>query len=57
MDAPDHAEIARRERIDLDDRECVRYWMNHMGVTAAQLRDAIRHVGAKVADVRRYLGR
>jgi len=57
MDDNDRNDVSSRERIDLEDADQVRYWTNHMGVTLAQLRDAMRHVGAKVADVRRYLGR
>ena len=43
--------------IDLKERGDILYWSRRLACTEYQLRAATRAVGAKAADVRRYLGR
>jgi len=43
--------------ISLDGRTEILYWSRRLACTEHQLRAAIRAVGSKAADVRRYLGR
>ncbi len=35
----------------------VRYWAQQLGVSEAKIHEAIRVVGNRVADVKRYLGK
>jgi hypothetical protein len=43
------------QRIDLTRQMDVAYWCRLFGVSADQLRDAVRHAGHQVEDVQRYL--
>jgi len=44
-----------RKRIDLDEEYEVRDWSKRFGVSADQLRAAVRAVGDKADDVERHL--
>lgn len=44
------------KRVDINEASEVRYWCDKWGVTEGQLRTAVKSVGARVIDVRRYLG-
>jgi uncharacterized protein DUF3606 len=43
--------------IDLDGREEIVHWSRRLACSEHELRTAVRAVGSKAADVRRYLGR
>lgn len=45
------------DRIDLEEPGEVRYWCSRLECSEAQLRAAVRAVGAKAADVRFFLKR
>ena len=45
------------QRIDLMRETDVAYWCRIFDVTIDQLREAVRHVGHQVGEVRRYLSR
>ncbi len=42
-------------RINVHETWAVAYWTQHFGVTEAQLRTAVKLVGAAAADVKRHL--
>ena len=42
-------------RIDLTRQTDVQFWCRVLGVSMAQLRDAVHHAGHKVEEVQRYL--
>ena len=44
-------------RINLNERSEILHWSQRLACSERQLREAVRAVGAKAADVRRYLGR
>ncbi|MGY8564603.1 DUF3606 domain-containing protein [Paracidovorax citrulli] len=46
-----------RDRINLNEDYEVQYWTKALGVTAAQLKEAIKAVGPTAAAVRRHLGK
>jgi hypothetical protein len=48
---------ADRTRINVNESWELRYWMDTLGVTEQQLRDAVKKVGVMVADVRKELGK
>ena len=43
------------DRIDVDDEQALRRWAQKLDTTAEQLRDAVRAVGDKAADVEGHL--
>jgi hypothetical protein len=47
----------KRLRINLGDPDEVRFWMDALGCTEKQLRDAVEHVGDIAGEVRLYLVR
>lgn len=51
------AETQRSDRINVNERWEIQYWTERMGVTDAQLREAVRMVGPTAAEVRKYLRR
>jgi hypothetical protein len=42
-------------RINLNEEHEIRYWTKHLGVSEAQLRQAVAEVGVMAADVRKWL--
>lgn len=46
-----------RDRINVDEDYEVQYWTKTLGVTAAQLREAVKAVGPTSAAVRKHLGK
>ncbi|WP_081770134.1 DUF3606 domain-containing protein [Luteimonas huabeiensis] len=46
-----------RDRINLNEDYEVRYWTQALGVTAEQLREAVKAVGPTADAVRRHLGK
>jgi len=46
-----------RDRINLNEDYEVQYWTKALGVTAAQLKEAVKAVGPTAAAVRRHLGK
>jgi hypothetical protein len=48
---------ADRKRINTSEDYEVRYWTERFGVTADQLKEAVRKVGPMVDDVARQLGK
>ena len=44
-------------RINIHESYEVNWWCHELGVTAAQLKDAVSKVGTSAAAVRRHLGR
>jgi hypothetical protein len=46
-----------RDRINLSEDYEVQYWTKALGVTAAQLKEAVKAVGPTAAAVRRHLGK
>ena len=46
-----------RDRINLSEDYEVRYWTNALGVSEAQLREAVQAAGPMADAVRRHLGR
>lgn len=57
---PDSHQIrqpADRQRINMSEDYEVRYWTQALGVTEAQLRDAVKAVGDRAEAVRRHLGK
>ena len=46
-----------RDRINLNEDYEVQYWTKALGVTAAQLKEAVEAVGPTAAAVRRHLGK
>jgi hypothetical protein len=44
-----------RSRIDVKRPYQVRFWCQELGVSAGELRNAVRRAGVMVLDVRRYL--
>jgi hypothetical protein len=55
---PDHKvpTATQQEQIRVDDESEVRKWAHILGVTADQLREAVRQVGPQVNDVKARLG-
>jgi hypothetical protein len=51
------AETQRSDRINVNERWEIQYWTERMGVTDAQLREAVRMVGPTAGEVRKYLRR
>lgn len=45
-----------RDEIDIDNPDQVRDWTQALGVTTRALEDAVRAVGTRIHDVRKYLG-
>jgi len=43
------------EIIDIDDEAAVARWAQHFDVDAQELKNAVKAVGPKVADVRKHL--
>jgi hypothetical protein len=56
-DAPRNRGPADRARINVNEPSELAYWTKRFGCTEQQLKEAVEHVGVKVADVRRYLGK
>lgn len=53
--ADDRANPAGPDRIAVEqDAEC-RYWSEKLGVTPEELKRAVRHVGADLEEVKRFL--
>ncbi|WP_313210992.1 DUF3606 domain-containing protein [Stenotrophomonas sp.] len=46
-----------RDRINVNEDYEVQYWTKTLGVTAAQLREAVKAVGSTSAAVRKHLGK
>ncbi|AYD65865.1 DUF3606 domain-containing protein [Achromobacter sp. LC458] len=46
-----------RSRINVNEAHELRYWTQALGVTEAQLREAVQAVGASAAAVRKHLGK
>ena len=46
-----------RDRINVNEDYEVQYWTKTLGVTAAQLREAVKAVGPTSAAVREHLGK
>jgi hypothetical protein len=46
-----------RARINVNEAHELRYWSKEMGVTEAQLKDAVNAVGVSAAAVRKHLGK
>lgn len=46
---------ADRDRINVNEVHEVRYWTKALGVSEAQLRDAVAQAGVMAADVRKLL--
>lgn len=46
---------ADRDRINVNEAHEVRYWTKALGVSEAQLRDAVAQAGVMAADVRKLL--
>lgn len=46
-----------RDRINVNEDYEVQYWTKTLGVTAAQLREAVKAVGPTSAAVRKHLGK
>lgn len=46
-----------RDRINVNEDYEVQYWTKTLGVTAAQLREAVKAVGPASAAVRKHLGK
>jgi len=57
MDDKQNTGSPDRDRINLEEDYEVRYWMNHLGLTEAQLRSVVRDAGNSVAAVRKALGK
>ena len=55
--APNKFSQAWETQINLDDLSEVLDWTRRLGCSESHLREAIRAVGLKAANVRRYLGR
>lgn len=56
MSIPKNIAKADRSKIAIDHPEDVKYWTRHLGITEAELRDAIERVGNSAAAVRKQLG-
>lgn len=54
---PASRRIVDHNRIDLEDREAIKYWTQKWGVTEEQLRRAVQRVGDNPAMVALQLGR
>ena len=54
MSEPSQAGV-RPDRIDLDDPQAAAAWARRLGVTPAQLREAVAAVGDQAADVEMHL--
>lgn len=46
-----------RDRINVNEDYEIQYWTKSLGVTAAQLREAVKAVGPTSAAVRKHLGK
>ena len=46
-----------RSRINVNEPHELRYWTQALGVTEAQLREAVKAVGPSAAAVREHLGK
>ncbi|MCU6616207.1 DUF3606 domain-containing protein [Achromobacter sp. 77] len=46
-----------RSRINVNEAHELRYWTQALGVTEAQLRDAVKAVGPSATAVREHLGK
>lgn len=46
-----------RSRINVNEAHELRYWTQALGVTEAQLREAVQAVGTSAAAVRKHLGK
>jgi len=46
-----------RSRINVNEAHELRYWTQALGVTEAQLREAVQAVGASATAVRKHLGK
>ncbi|CAB3671632.1 MULTISPECIES: DUF3606 domain-containing protein [Achromobacter] len=46
-----------RARINVNEAHELRYWTKELGVTEAQLREAVKAVGVSAAAVREHLGK
>ncbi|MEN4936825.1 DUF3606 domain-containing protein [Stenotrophomonas sp. TWI819] len=46
-----------RDRINVNEDYEVQYWTKTLGVTAAQLKEAVKAVGPTSAAVRKHLGK
>ncbi len=46
-----------RSRINVNEAHELRYWTQALGVTEAQLREAVKAVGPSAAAVREHLGK
>lgn len=46
-----------RARINVNEAHELRYWTKELGVTEAQLKDAVNAVGVSAAAVRKHLGK
>lgn len=51
----DRADTAGPERIHLEEDAQCRYWSEKLGVPPGELERAVRHVGNRVDDVKRFL--
>jgi hypothetical protein len=56
-DDPAKKGAADRSRINVNESHELAYWTKTLGVSEAQLREAVKHVGVMAADVRRHLGK
>lgn len=45
------------KRIDVHDPNEIRHWTKSLGVTAEQLKEAVRKVGTSAEQVRQHLGK
>jgi hypothetical protein len=57
MDNIDKTRPQDAKRINVDEDYELRYWSEKYGVSADELRAAVRKVGVMVADVERELGK
>lgn len=48
---------ADRDRINVNEDYEVQYWTKALGITAAQLKEAVKAVGPTTAAVRNHLGK
>lgn len=46
-----------RARINVNEAHELRYWTKELGVTEAQLKEAVNAVGVSAAAVRKHLGK
>ena len=56
-DDPKQVGKSDRDRINVNEDYELRDWSKSLGVSADQLKEAVRKVGPMVADVRRALGK